>query len=99
MTWNMRGEGPSGDTSSIGVHGKDRLGVQLMQAKHRRSTSEQRERSDSDQDPKGDQQWGKFTPFPRWQRLAGICSSICSSQADNITRTPAGGLCLELCQL
>lgn len=88
MTWNMRGEGPSGDTSSIGVHGKDRLGVQLMQAKHRRSTSEQRERSDSDQDPEGDQQWGKFTPFQRWQRLAGICSSICSSQADNINDAP-----------
>lgn len=88
MTWSMRGQGPSGLASSIGVHGKDRLGVQLMQEKHRRSTNEQRERSDGDHDTDGDQQWGRFTPFQRWQRLAGICSSICSSQADNINDAP-----------
>lgn len=99
MTWNMRGEGPSegGTTSSIGVHGKDRLDVELMQAKllrDRRSASS--DSSDHDSVEGGDapvlspidRKWSKFTPFQRWQRLAGICSSVCSSQADNINDVP-----------
>jgi hypothetical protein len=102
MTWNLRGD----KITSIGVLGKDRLDVELMQAKRLREregaeaeTTEPASASASASSAASaaslvenygkDEKWAsKFTPFQTWQRLAGLCSAICSSQADNINDPP-----------
>ena len=73
LTWNVRPE----IATSVGVFGKDRLDVELMQAKRQRQQRESQ--SDSDRGATIG-----LTAFQRWQKVAGFCSAMCSLQADNI---------------
>lgn len=76
LTWNVRPD----MAANMGVFGKDRLDVELMQAKRQREHRAQH-LSDGSDEASG---VGALTAFQKWQRLAGFCSAICSLQASNI---------------